>query len=351
MLVPITHILPLTSIQRTRLLPLQGEVLVRAGQKVRASDVIATTDLSPQHTLLDVARALDVAEDEAGRYIEREPNDEIEAGDIIASRKGFGKRILRSPVNGTISVIAGAQIIIRGKTKPYELLAGLPGTVTNLIPDQGAEIVSTGALIQGLWGNGKVDFGLMNVIATDPEHILTSDQIDVSMRGSIVLAGHCEEADTLRDTAEQRIRGLILASMPSELEALATKMPYPIILTDGFGNFPMNQPAFKLLSTNDKRDVAMNAEPFNRDKGVRPEILIPLPGTEDLDFPSEMEPLSVGHEVRIIRAPHYGKIATVETIHPGLTMFPSGIRAAAARVRIEDEGNLDVPLTNLEILG
>ena len=51
-----------------------------------------------------------------------------------------------------------------------------------MIPDRGAVVETTGALIQGLWGNGRLDFGLMNVVVEEPDGILTSDQLDVRMR-------------------------------------------------------------------------------------------------------------------------------------------------------------------------
>ena len=46
---------------------------------------------------------------------------------------------------------------------------------------------------------------------------------------------------------------------------------------DGFGAMPMNSAAFKLLTTNNKREVTVNAEHFDRYSGNRPEVIIPLP--------------------------------------------------------------------------
>jgi hypothetical protein len=41
-------------------------------------------------------------------------------------------------------------------------------------------------------------------------------------------------------------------------------MRYPILVLDGFGAIPMNSAAFKLLTTNNKREVTVNAEHFDR---------------------------------------------------------------------------------------
>ncbi|MFQ5615290.1 MAG: hypothetical protein ACE5GO_02380, partial [Anaerolineales bacterium] len=154
--------------------------MVRAGQNVRATDVIATANTTPKHYMLNVARGLGVSEDDAEKYIERMLNDEVAEGDVIATRSRFGKRIVRSPVNGTIELITAGQMLIEVKTEPYQLKAGIPGVVAELIHGRGAVIKTTGALIQGVWGNGQVDLGLMNVLAESPDHVLSPGQIDVS---------------------------------------------------------------------------------------------------------------------------------------------------------------------------
>ena len=41
------------------------------------------------------------------------------------------------------------------------------------------------------------------------------------------------------------LRGLLLGSMTADLQAVAEKMSYPIILIEGFGHLPLNSAAFK----------------------------------------------------------------------------------------------------------
>ena len=47
MLAPVTHILPLTTVVRQRLLPAPGRVVVRVGQKVTATEIRSSRPRSP----------------------------------------------------------------------------------------------------------------------------------------------------------------------------------------------------------------------------------------------------------------------------------------------------------------
>jgi len=47
MFAPVKCILPMTIVRRQRIMPVAGKVLVRAGQKVGATDTIAESNLTP----------------------------------------------------------------------------------------------------------------------------------------------------------------------------------------------------------------------------------------------------------------------------------------------------------------
>ena len=346
----IRHTLALTIIERTRQLPIPGEVLMRTGQKVRANEIVATAITEPKHILINIAGGLGIQESKVQQCLERDVGDVVEAGDIIASRSNFGKRVIRAPANGVISFISGGYVFLQVNTKPFQLKSGTPGSISNLITDYGVLIEATGALVQGVWGNGLIDFGLMNVLTEAPDQSLTPAKIDVGMRGGIVMGGTCQDGETLQNGSEQRLKGMILGSLSVDLVETALKMPYPIILIDGLGSMPMNEPAFKLLSTNAKREVAINAEAFDPVHGIRPEVMIPLPGSDQLDYPLESEELVVGQKVLITRAPHQGRAGMIENILPGIDNFPSGLRTQAAIVRLSKEKVVKVPTANLEIL-
>ena len=66
------------------------------------------------------------------------------------------------------------------------------------------------------------------------------------LRGAVVLVGVVDDAKALHQATEIPIRGLVCGSMASELIPIALRMPYPILVTEGFGAIPMNSATYDL---------------------------------------------------------------------------------------------------------
>jgi hypothetical protein len=350
MLAPVSHLLPFVRIRRERTLPLPGRIIVRKGQKVAATDVIVEANLNPEHLMLNIAHGLGVSAEAADRLMQVNAGELVLEGDVVAGPVGLAKRVMRAPRNGRVIVIGDGQVLLEVESSKIGLRAGLPGTVIDLLGDRGAVIETTGALIQGIWGNGHIDSGLITILTHSPGEPLLADRIDMSLHGLIVLAGCCRDADVFKAAADIPLRGLVLASMDSALIQLAAKMPFPVLILDGFGKLPMNPVAYKLLSTSASREVAVNAQAWDRFKGARPEVVIPLPAEGDLPLPNDGSVFSPGQKVRVLRAPHIGQIGTLVGLRPGLTVFPSGVQAKAGEVHLESGEITVLPLANLEVL-
>ena len=351
MLTQVVHILPLAKIRRQRFLPVAGTVLVRAGQDVKADDVIARANINAEHITLDIERGLGVPRTKIMDYMKRSIGDDIPEKSVVASRSGMFSRVVRAPRAGKLVAIGGGQALLQVSNRPFELRSGIPGSVVEITADFGATIQTTGAWIQGVWGNDRLGVGLLHVISEEAGNVLTSAQLDPSFRGGILMAGHCGDQKTLEMISEMKMKGLILGSIPTKLLPIAHKMPYPIIVIDGFGKIPMSNSAYNLLSTNAQREVTLNAMKYDLLTGDRPEIIIPLTGVDNPPIPINLGRLNAGDRVRIIRAPYMGAIGMVNTIFPSSIRFPSGLQTEAAEIILEDEEKAVVPLANIEVLG
>ncbi len=345
----VTHVSALAMVRRTRLLPYSGRVMVHESQKVKASDTIATCILPGRHVRIDLRQALNVKQlEKIAPLVEKKVGDALQKGDIIAQTKGMLRRIVRAPSNGYLISIDNGLALLEIDNQVFELKAGFSGFVHEIIPEKGAVIEYSGALIQGTWGNGKSNMGILASSNQDPGVEFTRTSLDVSMRGGIWLGSFCSQADALQACAELPLRGLILASMTADLIPVANSMPFPIILTEGFGNTPMNDAAYKLLATNDKREVSISASPWDRATGERPEIYIPLPS--EGNALTDIIELLPDQRVRVNMPPFSSKIGTIIRLHPSMTRLDNGIQVLAADVQFENSTAATIPVANLDPL-
>jgi hypothetical protein len=351
MLAPVHHIIGLTTIVRERLLPISGTVTARVQQKVTSTEIVAQTRWSREHALLDVARTLGVSPAAADRLIKCQLDDKLSEGAEIAIGRGLFAKTVHAPRDGRVVAVGGGQVLMEVGESKMELRAGIPGTVIQVIPNRGVVIQTSGGLVQGVWGNGRIESGLLVNLMEGPDTVLAAGRLDVSLRGSIILGGMLKNIEALQAVAELPARGLIVSSIHPSLISKAREMRFPILITDGFGSLPMNSAAYKLLSTNTKREIAVNAEVYDRYSGARPEIIIPLPTASEPPIPNDVEVFAPGQQVKMRRPPAMGMIGTILTLKPGLTVLPSGLRAQAAEVKLENDETVIVPLVNMEVVG
>lgn len=351
MLAPVNHVIGLTTIVRERLLPISGNVVARVQQKVTASEVVAETRWAREHALLDVARILGVSPVAADKLIKCKVDDKLAASTEIAVGRGLFPRSVRAPKDGRVVAVGGGQVLMEIGESKIEVRAGIPGTVVQVVPGRGVVIQASGGLVQGVWGNGRIDSGLLVNLMEGLDTVLVPSRMDVSLRGSIILGGMIKNVEILQALAELPARGLIASSIQPSLLSKAREMRYPILVTDGIGSMPMNSVAYRLLSTNAKREVTLNTEPYDRYTGARPEVFIALPISAEPPMPNEVEVFAPGMQVRMRRPPSMGMIGSLVALKPGLTVLPSGLRAQAAEVKLENDETIIVPLVNMEVVG
>jgi hypothetical protein len=102
----LTRVIPLTTVRRERLLPLEGEVLVRAGTRVEPTTVVARAQVPGRYYILNVARTFRVSPEAAAKYIRLRPGQAVQAGRVIAGRRrrlGLLPRVVRAPRDGVVA--------------------------------------------------------------------------------------------------------------------------------------------------------------------------------------------------------------------------------------------------------
>ena len=137
MLAPVLHILPFATIMRERVLPVAGKVIMHVNQRVNPTDVIAEASFAREHVLLDVARTFGVSAAEADKLISVNEGDRLEKGALIAEKQGLFPDPIKAPRAGRVMICGGGQVLMEVGDANIELRAGLPGVVTQVIPERG----------------------------------------------------------------------------------------------------------------------------------------------------------------------------------------------------------------------
>ena len=140
MLAPVLHVLPLATITRERTLPVAGKVNVHVNQRVNPTDVIAEASYAREHVLLDVARTFGVSASDADKMIKVNQGDRVMQNAMIAESGGMFPRTIKAPRAGRVMVVGSGQVLMEVGDTRVELRAGLPGVVTQVLPERGVVI-------------------------------------------------------------------------------------------------------------------------------------------------------------------------------------------------------------------
>lgn len=348
-----------TTVRKIRQLPAPGEVLVKVGDQVEPDDVIARCSRNTETRLLDVAKSLSVSDRQADEYVQKAVGDPVQKGESVATRKGtaglLGGRICRSPIDGTVIAINRGRVLVRsvpmepqGEQDETQLRALLRGTVVEIQDRFGAVIESQGSLIEGIWGGGEEAFGILKVMVEDAEESLTVAGIDSDSQGCILVGGRSIDQVALLRAAEVQAKGIIVGSIHANLIELESKLPYPIIVTEGFGQIPMSGIIFDLLRKRDGEVAYSSGSSYNRHGGERPEIMIFPAARGHAKSVDRSTYLQEGFTVRITREPHIGKTGTIKWLPDKAYMMESGLALRSAEVEIYGRESVFVPIANLE---
>ena len=343
-----TQVTPLTIVRRQRILPAPGEVLVRADQRVEPTHVVAQAELPGDFHILPLNRLLNVSPSRVKRCLRVSLGDTVQEGQVVARRFG---RSVESPIAGVVTASGSGRMLIEAQPASFELRAYIPGVISNVLEGYGVVIETAGAVIQGAWGTGNENFGVLKRLVKNPDESLRAGDIDPSCHGTILIGGSGLDSEVLEAAQELQVRGIVIGGLLPKLIPQAKQSPFPIVVTEGIGAVPMSTPIFNLLTTNDGREASISGKVQLCWDIVRSEVIIPLPA--DTSAPDQAQPglpLTVGAQVRAVRAPYMGQTGVIENLPALGRLINTGAGVRGAEVDIGQEEPVFIPLANLEIL-
>ena len=355
-------------IKKERRLPLKGELLVELGDRVEADTKVARAELPGRLHTLKVSEKLGVEPGEIEGFLKRAVGETVAEGEIIAEAKGlFGifRSEVRSPAAGRIEHLSqtSGYLGLREDPRVLEIDAHVAGEIKELIPGQGVIVETVGALVQGIFGVGGESRGRLWAAADSPEAELAPERLDERARGAVVLGGASVSAETLARAAALGAAGMIVGGVTDPtLRAFVgydigvaitgqEAVPFPLILTEGFGRIAMAERTYRLLREREGKLASISGATQVRAGVIRPEIVIPEATAGEGRDQSLGQQLRVGAQVRVIREPYFGRLAEVIALPPALGQIETEARVRVAEVRLEDGRTALVPRANVEIIG
>jgi hypothetical protein len=263
--------------------------------------------------------------------------------------------------NGTANASVGVR---SGET----ILAGLRGRVVDLTRRGGVVIESRAAIVEGALGVGGQVAGVLTMWQAPgynrPQPSLPSGAI-------LVIPGPLNLA-MLRQALSSNISGVIASSISSrDLESFLQTdlvqlvdsrnvdllqehpLPLTLLLTEGLGTLAMPARTIELLSKYQGSTALLTGTTSTR-QAIFPELIVSLPAkvAQEDWHPLHPDPLLVvGAQVRVCAGEYEGTIGEINHLFTHQQVFASGVRARAARLRLEDNSTLVIPLTLLERVG
>ena len=358
-----------TIVVKDRRLPLEGEVLVKVGDRVTADQIVARTELPGKIFPVNIANQLGVAPSRLKGLLRKGVGDTVTKDEVIAETPGimgFFKSEASAIVSGTIqsvSTITG-QVIFQAHPIPVEIDAYINGTVVELIENEGCVIQSAATLIQGIFGlGGEVKAELVMGVSASTD-VMKPEHISADMKGKIVVGGAYLTLDTLKAAIERGVAGVVTGGFDYDdiKELLGYEVGVAItggedlgltlVVTEGFGQIQMAPGTFSLLQKKAGQRASINGATQIRAGVIRPEVVV----TYEQDVPTERytppEPtgISLGDPVRGIRAPFFGDLGRVVELPVEPEALESESRARVMVIEFEDGTRARLPRANVEVI-
>jgi len=363
-------------VREERLLPINGEVLVSEGEQVDAESPVARAMRPGNLTTVKVSERLGIDSAQVPGAMLKSQGDAVEADEVIAeTRSFFGlfHSTCASPVKGTVEHISplSGHVAIREQPVPLETVAHVSGRVAEIIEGRGAVIETRAALLQGIFGVGGERRGLLRAAAAGPD-----EPLDVALAGddpdsvgAVLVGGATADRESLAAAARAGAAGVVVGGIADvDLRAFVghdigvavtgqEPVPFTLIITEGFGRVPMARRTFELLASLAGKRASINGATQIRAGVIRPQIIVPLEAQTDARAPTPSgrdvgveAQLGVGAQVRLIREPYFGRLATVTALPAPPQQIETEAKVRVVEVNLGDDHRVIVPRANVEMV-
>lgn len=363
-------------IRKSRNLPLPGDVVVKKGDTVKSSDIVARTNLPGKVHSVNVVNRLAILPGDLRKYMLKKEGESVQKDELIAETRPFikmFKSICLSPIAGNIESISDitGQVLLREPPKPVQISAYIDGKVVETVENEGVVIETYATFIQGIFGIGGETTGELQVVADSPDDIVKPEDLNETHKDKIIVCGSIIYYDAIKKALDIGVKGIVVGGIrDNDINELlgydlgvaitgSEDINITLIITEGFGQIIMAQKTFGILKHREGSIASINGATQIRAGVVRPEIIIPYKETEKASEPiyqseflanEESEGISIGNTIRIIRTPHFGKIGRVKALPSELRTIETEAKARVLEVEFPDGQTTIVPRANVEAI-
>ena len=365
-LTPALAVTSRATLRRRRELPVAGELLVKEGDVVEGSHVVARAHLEGELHLVRAAEVLGIPASDLPSVLKVQVGVAIAEGAVIAEMRGLWglfRSVVTSPISGTVEFVSNVtgHIGVRAPSKPLNLNAYMGGRVVAVEANRSVVIESESTFVQGIFGVGGERLGRVRMISISGDTRVTESEIPDGVEGTILVGGHSPTISALRKASEGGAVGFVTGSIDDK--ALREYVGYDIgvaltgdepvsmtlIVTEGFGALPMSDRVIATLKHVDGCVACINGATQVRAGAQRPELIAPMvkdiPGSD-----IAAQTLCLGARIRLIRVPYFGVTGAISELPHALELIETGAHVRVLRAVLDDGRQVTVPRANVELV-
>lgn len=333
-----------------------GRFLVKKGQIIEPHQIIGEVRKILGFRRLQLAKILKVKPKLVERFLTKTLGSFIFKGDLIARRPLFGglrKIEVFAPMDGVLKNLntQTGEALLEYLPEKRRVVAGVWGKVV-LVQSSQIALQTVASEINGKLGLGKIREGGL-VFFDNPEIPIPLSFISEELTGKIICGGSLLNKEVLFKSLAIKARGLVCGGIDFDLWREISGMRgsledigLTILVTEGFGNLPLNPWVGKVLQNEQDRYALIF--------GAKKKLLIPQPfkivkqKRIGLKFKTKTRVPQVGDTVRVLNFDNFGRFGKIVELIESF-QADSGLSDQGAKVEVGNK-TIEVFLRNLEIM-